>query len=990
QAPPPCPGVPGAHLSELGWALLHYLSFCQRGSFSRLARLQRERAALPIARYRSELVALVAQHQVLVVAGDTGCGKSTQVPQYLLGAGYGQVCCAQPRRVACAALARRVGLETLGRYQVGFQTRFERTCARGAHLVFVTLGLLLRQVQSDPTLARYQVLVADEVHERHLPGDLLLGALRRLLPARPTLRLLLMSATCDPHLFARYFGGAPVLQVPGRLHPIKVLYQPIPSEPGQPHLDAGPYLRVLEAIDGRVPPEERGDVLVFLSGAAEIQQVLGPAQVYARHTQRWVVLPLHSGLPAEQQDKVRLGGVTGVFGGPCTAAHLPSSRTSRYLQDQGALDEHENLTPIGHLLAHLPVDVVVGKVLVLGSLLHLSEPTLTVAAALSVPSPFLRPAHAGHTWADARRHLESPHGDPLTLLNLFNQWLQVKAERHGSSRQWCRRRGVAEHRLYEIADLRRQFQELLQEHELLEEGSGRSERRRGGRRERHLLSHAQRAGERRPRVLRLHLNEEDEEEEEEEDTWEKGGVDIRDVRFQLRHDPRELRLTCGAHLAPPQVALLGLVLARGLYPQLALPDPLNGSRRDSEQVFHTRAQQGVALHPTAVFASRPDLLQPQGGPGELSPDHQLVAFVSLLETTRPYLLTCLRVPALQVLLLCSRSLDTCGRRVVADGWLEVTCEDAQVSQRLLGVAVHLRLTWDRLLERLLSGGGDRPRPTEVSQLTWGLLEFLDEQVPYQLRQLTPLQRQHLYVGPHLGPAPSPHLQRLFPGTHLEPDQVKGGTKVTEFLTWGCLASEPDLFGPCLRRFWTCPRCDLHLPLTGPERRHHQDTCGAPEGTYGAPEGTGGSPEGTCAEDTCARDTCAEGTWSPPGGAPEGTWSPPEDTCAKDTCAEGTWSPPGGAPEGTWSPPEDTCAKDTCASPEGTWSPPEDTCARDTCAEGTWSPPEGTCARDTCASHEGTWSPPEGTCGSPENTCPKDTCARDTCASPMRAPGAHLR
>ncbi|XP_039235692.1 probable pre-mRNA-splicing factor ATP-dependent RNA helicase DEAH6, partial [Pipra filicauda] len=136
----------------------------------------------------------------------------------------------------------RVGLETLGRYQVGFQTRFERTCARGAHLVFVTLGLLLRQVQSDPALGRYQVLVADEVHERHLPGDLLLGALRRLLPARPALRLLLMSATCDPHLFARYFGGAPVLQVPGRLHPIKVLYQPIPSEPRQPHLDTGPYL----------------------------------------------------------------------------------------------------------------------------------------------------------------------------------------------------------------------------------------------------------------------------------------------------------------------------------------------------------------------------------------------------------------------------------------------------------------------------------------------------------------------------------------------------------------------------------------------------------------------------------------------------------------------------------------------------------------------------------------------------------------------------
>ncbi|XP_050184089.1 probable ATP-dependent RNA helicase DHX34, partial [Myiozetetes cayanensis] len=677
---------------ELRRALLHYLCLLQRGSFARLARLWRGRAALPIARHRRRLLGLLGRHQVLVVAGDTGCGKSTQVPQYLLEAGYRQVCCAQPRRVACAALARRVGLETLGRYKVGFQTRFERTCGRGAHLVFVTLGLLLRQLQSDPALGRYQVLVADEVHERHLPGDLLLGALRRLLPARPALRLLLMSATCDPHLFATYFGGAPVLQVPGRLYPVKVLYQPIPSEPRQTHLEAGPYLRVLEAIDAQVPREERGDVLVFLSGAAEIQQVLGPAQVYAQHTQRWVVLPLHGSLPAEQQDKVfhlpppgvrkcilatniaetsvTIDGVRFVVDsgkvkelrydaqakvrrlqelwisrasaeqrkgragrtGPGTCIRLYSREllhtwarypqpeihrvaldslvlqvkslglgdprtfpfleapppasvevALRYLQDQGALDEHEDLTPIGHLLAHLPVDVVVGKVLVLGALLHLAEPTLTVAAALSVPSPFLRPSPSGHTWAEPRRHLQSPHGDPLTLLNLFNQWLQVKAERGRSSRRWCRRRGVAEHRLYEIADLRRQFQELLQEQELLSEGSGRAERRRGGRRERHLLSHAQRAGERRPQVLRLNQGEEEEEEEEEE-TQERGRVDIQAVRFELRHDPRELRLTCGAHLAPPQVALLGLVLARGLYPQVALPDPLNGARRDSEQV----------------------------------------------------------------------------------------------------------------------------------------------------------------------------------------------------------------------------------------------------------------------------------------------------------------------------------------------------------------------------------------------------------------------
>uniref|UniRef100_A0A452H9F0 Uncharacterized protein n=1 Tax=Gopherus agassizii TaxID=38772 RepID=A0A452H9F0_9SAUR len=582
------PGVPAERLSQFRAALLHYLDFAQKQSFAKLAKLQRERAALPIAQYRDRLLRAVAQNQVVVVAGDTGCGKSTQVPQYLLAAGYSHVACTQPRRIACISLAKRVGFESLHQYgaEVGYQIRFESTRSLATKIVFLTEGLLLRQVQRELALPGYQVLIADEVHERHLHSDFLLGVLRRLLPSRPDLKLVLMSATINIRLFAGYFGGAPVVQVPGRLFPITVVYQPIPQEEaaasGKPErLDPRPYLRVLQAIDHKYPPEERGDLLVFLSGVAEIGAVLEAAQAYATHTQRWVVLPLHSTLSLAEQDKVfdmppsgvrkcivstniaetsvTIDGVRFVLdsgkvkelsydpqaklqrlqefwisrasaeqrkgragrtgpgvcyrlyaesdydafapypvpeiqrvaldalvlqmksmglGDPRTFPFLePPPQSSlemavRYLREQGALDEAESLTPIGSLLAQLPVDVVIGKMLVLGALFGLAGPVLTVAAALSVQSPFLRPVRANPDCATARRPLESPHGDPLTLLNTFNEWVQVKSEWAGGSRKWCRRRGLEEHRLYEAANLRRQFQELLRDHGLLEAVQG--------------------------------------------------------------------------------------------------------------------------------------------------------------------------------------------------------------------------------------------------------------------------------------------------------------------------------------------------------------------------------------------------------------------------------------------------------------------------------------------------------------------------------------
>lgn len=988
--------APGRHLppervSEFRRALLHYLDFGQKQAFGRLAKLQRERAALPIAQYGHRILKTLKEHQVVVVAGDTGCGKSTQVPQYLLATGFSHVACTQPRRIACISLAKRVGFESLSQYgsQVGYQIRFESTRSAATKIVFLTVGLLLRQIQREPSLPQYQVLIVDEVHERHLHNDFLLGVLRRLLPQRPDLKVILMSATINISLFSSYFGNAPVVQVPGRLFPITVVYQPLEAEPTtskSEKLDPRPFLRVLEAIDTKYPPEERGDLLVFLSGMAEISAVLEAAQTYASHTQRWVVLPLHSALSVADQDKVfdvappgvrkcilstniaetsvtidgirfvvdsgkvkemsydpqaklqrlqefwisqasaeqRKGraGRTGPgvcfrlyaesdydafapyavpeirrvaldalvlqmksmsVGDPRTFPFIepppPASLETAilYLQDQGALDSSEALTPIGSLLAQLPVDVVIGKMLILGSMFRLAEPVLTIAAALSVQSPFTRSAQSNLECAAARRPLESDQGDPFTLFNVFNNWVQVKSERSRNSRKWCRRRGIEEHRLYEMANLRRQFKELLEDHGLLAGVQalkpGDSYSRLQQRRERRALYQLKRqheeGGGRRRKVLCLQEDQDgcssDEDRGSTASRGTRDNVDIQDVKFKLRHNLEQLQAAASSAqaLTRDQMALLKLVLGRGLYPQLAIPDPFNSGRKDSDQIFHTQAKQGTVLHPTCVFASSPEVLhtreqEARGGEGsqddkdKMRTRHQLLTFVSLLETNKPYLVNCVRIPALQSLLLFSRSLDTNGdcSRLVADGWLELQLADSESAVRLLATSLRLRAHWEHALDRQLAYQARRRRQPkeeeeeeedeeapvnrkEVEALSRELLQFMASKVLYSLRRLTGLEVQNLYVGPQTITT-TPSLPGLFGSSTLSPHPTKGGYTVTDFLTYNCLTSDTDLYSDCLRTFWTCPHCGLHMPLTPLERIAHENTC--PEAPQEGPPG----------------------------------------------------------------------------------------------------------------------------------------------------------
>ncbi|CAJ1064969.1 probable ATP-dependent RNA helicase DHX34 isoform X1 [Xyrichtys novacula] len=965
-------------VSDLRLALLHFLDFSQKQSFGKLVKIRRDQKNLPIFQYRDRIIELVRTHPVVVVAGDTGCGKSTQVPQYLLSAGFTNIGCTQPRRIACISLSKRVSFESLNQYgsKVGYQIRFETTRTTATKLSFLTEGLLLRQIQQDRTLAQYQVVIVDEVHERHLHCDFLLGVLRSLVSERPDLRLILMSATINIKLFSDYFSSAPVLQVPGRLFPIQVIYQPIPPEE-QPSrsekLDPRPYLRILQGIDQRYPPEERGDLLIFLSGVAEISTIQEACQIYATHTRRWIVLALHSTLSIAQQDKVfdiappgvrkciistniaetsvtidgvrfvvdsgkvkemsfdpkakmqrlqefwisrasseqRKGraGRTGpgvcyrlyaesdydafapypvpeihrvaldslilqmksmclgdplsfVFIDPPPASSIQTAVT--YLKEQGALDSRSELTSIGSLLAQLPVDVVIGKMLVLGSLFHLVEPVLTVAAALSVQSPFLRSSQHNPDCATARQPLHSNQGDPFTLLNTFNAWMEVKGERGGGSRKWCRRRGLEEQRLYEMVNLRRQFKDLLKSHGLLEsEFSSSSSSDRGQRRERlterrklHQLKrdHEQQESSRR-KVLRMDEGQEGELSSG-SDTEEAGrgkkdkrgseqNLDIQEVKFKLRHNVSELQeaVSVSQDLSSRQQALLKLLLCRGLYPQLALPDEHNTTRKDSDQVFHTRNKQGVVIHPTSVFASDPEVLHvPEDDNREMGPDkrdstkHQLLAFVTLLETNKPYLSNCVRVPALQALLLVANFVDSNAdcTRLVVDGWLELELREPEEALKVLSTALTLRAEWERLLlaqlgQSMIGGPVQGVSRKVLEKLSEGLVRFLlYTEVSYSLRRLTAFQTQNLYIGPRSESEPSHmkglDLNPLFPGAEAKPDPVKGGLRVTSFFTYNCLADSKDLYSECLRTFWSCPNCDLYMPLTPLERMQHEASC----------------------------------------------------------------------------------------------------------------------------------------------------------------------
>jgi len=256
---------------------------------------------LPITARVIDIANAIDAHPVIIVAGETGSGKTTQLPKICLAMGrgaHGQIGCTQPRRIAATSVAARVAdeLDTELGEVVGYKVRFNDRVKKTAYIKFMTDGMLLAEIQGDAMLRGYDTIIVDEAHERSLNIDFLLGFLKRLLPRRPELRVIVSSATLETERFATFFGGAPVIEVSGRTYPVDVLYRP-PREDEADIADA-----VANTVNEITELDPRNDVLVFLPGEREIRDAV--TELEQRALPHTVLLPLYARLSAAEQQRV--------------------------------------------------------------------------------------------------------------------------------------------------------------------------------------------------------------------------------------------------------------------------------------------------------------------------------------------------------------------------------------------------------------------------------------------------------------------------------------------------------------------------------------------------------------------------------------------------------------------------------------------------------------------------------------------------------------
>ncbi|RMZ75891.1 hypothetical protein DV738_g5205, partial [Chaetothyriales sp. CBS 135597] len=532
--------------------------------------IKQQRESLPVFKFRNQFLDAVAGNQLLIVVGDTGSGKTTQLTQYLAEAGYanhGTVACTQPRRVAAMSVAKRVAEEVgceLGR-EVGYTIRFEDRTSPETRIKYMTDGMLQREILLDPNLKRYTVIMLDEAHERTIATDILFALLKKTLKRRPDLKLIVTSATLDADKFSEYFNKCPIFSIPGRTFPVEIMYS---REPEDDYLDAA--LTTVMQIHLTEPP---GDILVFLTGKEEIDtscevlyermKALGPS------VPELIILPVYSSLPSEMQSRIfepappgsrkvviatniaetsitidqiyyvidpgfvkqnaydpKLGmdslivtpisqaqakqraGRAGRTGpGKCfrlytEAAYqsemLPTtipeiqrqnlSTTILMLKAMGindllhfdfmdppptntmltaleelyalsALDDEGLLTRLGRKMADFPMDPGLAKVLITSVDAGCSEEILTIVAMLSIDaqSVFYRPKDKQQQADKKKAKFHDPHGDHLTLLNVYNGWKNSRF-----SDPWCSENFIQKRQMLRARDVRQQILQIFQ------------------------------------------------------------------------------------------------------------------------------------------------------------------------------------------------------------------------------------------------------------------------------------------------------------------------------------------------------------------------------------------------------------------------------------------------------------------------------------------------------------------------------------------------
>ncbi len=537
---------------------------------------------LPVSQRKDEIVQAIRDHQVVVVCGETGSGKTTQLPKICLEAGrgvYGTIGHTQPRRIAARTVAQRVADEigtTLGEI-VGYKVRFNDQTSPTSLVKLMTDGILLAETQGDKFLNEYDTLIIDEAHERSLNIDFLLGHLRNLLDRRPDLKLVITSATIDPERFSDHFGGraaCPIINVTGRTYPVEVRYDPLFNEEagGEPEDLNDALVRTVDEL-GRDPTVRDGDTLVFFSGEREIREAAKALSdhVGGRHGQygSYDVLPLYARLSNAEQNRVfRTGGrrrivlATNVAETSLTVPGIRSvidtgvARISRYspkskvqrlpiepisqasaeqrkgrcgrvatgvcvrlygesdfnlrpeftdpeiqrtnlaavilqmaafglgavetfpfidppdlrqvrdgyqtLQELGALNEHKQLTEVGRILARLPIDPKLSRMVMAAERENCLEEMVIVTAGLSIQDPRERPMDKAKQADEAHALWTAGGSDFLTLLNLWRWYQTLRREKSRNKlRQACREHFVSYMRMLEWGDVQRQLREAV-------------------------------------------------------------------------------------------------------------------------------------------------------------------------------------------------------------------------------------------------------------------------------------------------------------------------------------------------------------------------------------------------------------------------------------------------------------------------------------------------------------------------------------------------
>lgn len=534
---------------------------------------------LPVSQRGEEIVRAIEENQVLIVAGETGSGKTTQLPKLCLMAGRGRtglIGHTQPRRIAASSVARRIAEELhteLGTV-VGYKVRFTDHTSPGATIKLMTDGILLAETQSDPLLRRYDTLIIDEAHERSINIDFLLGYLKRILPRRPDLKLIITSATIDTERFARHFGAddehpAPVIHVSGRTYPVEIRYRPIEED------DSGDDHNLMTAISSAVDELEmtgRGDILVFLPGEREIREAADELRK-SHPAGKLEILPLYARLPAEDQEKIfksgkglrrvvlatnvaetsitvpgirfvidsglarvkrysyrnkveqlliepvskasanqRSGRCGRVADGVCIRLYseedfnrrpdytdpeimrsnlaavilrmkslglgdvrefpFVQSPTAKAIADGYAIlnelncvDEQGDLTRIGRMLAKLPVDPKLSRILFAASESGALAEVLIIAAGLSVQDPRERPPEHAAAADEAHKKLSDPRSDFLSYLKLWNFVSQAFRNKESNRKfeDLMKRNFLSPRKLREWKDVIRQLLEMVRE-----------------------------------------------------------------------------------------------------------------------------------------------------------------------------------------------------------------------------------------------------------------------------------------------------------------------------------------------------------------------------------------------------------------------------------------------------------------------------------------------------------------------------------------------